>query len=508
MSIFDEFEEESKKHGKNELKTEYAEKVDKSAKPKRINPNNYDPYTGTEKIMPKWFRIAVAVFMVLVIFAVGIIIGVFAINRPGDDLAVTNEIIKLLDKYYYGDIDWNNVDASTAQALLRSISNFNGISVTSGGGTTVFGFNHTGNEYGEHYILGVMPHSSASAAVGTRVNVSISFDTVKVTDILEENADLTKYFHIQRGDKVYAINTALGTNDAFKLIDGMNNDSFSSYTSMYNALQFIMERDTGAETVYYKILLTRGGAGATLSEYKNMADISTNENSNIGYISLSEFSEESLNAIYSSAKAFRNDSRANKLILDLRYNGGGRVDVLSHIAPLFIPHTNNNLPVMKLVNKNKVERVLNINTDSVNGISSAYLGDGKENFELVVLVNGSSASASEALVGVINYYNSDATIVGTDTYGKGVAQSIFELKVGGTQYEIAIVTDYYYLPTLYNGSMQWVNYHGKTVPIDYNFYDDAIYNGLSNEDRYNIARPYYDTTKEIVTAKAIEILLS
>lgn len=507
MSIFDEFEEESRKNLENEPKVEHADKVDK-AKSKRINPNNYDPYTGTEKIMPKWFRIAVAVFMILVIFAVGIIIGVFAIDRPGDDLAVTNEIIKLLNNYYYGDIDWNNVDVSTANALLRSISNFNGISVTSGGGSTVFGFNHTGNEYGEHFILGVMPHSSASAAVGTRVNVSTNFDTVKVTDVVEENVDITKFFHIQRGDKVYAINTALGSNNSFKLINGMGNDSFSSYTSSYNALQFVMSRDMGTETVYYKILLTRGGAGATLSEYKNMADSSTDENSNIGYISLSEFSEESLNAIYESAASFRKDSRANKLILDLRFNGGGRVDVLSHIAPLFIPHSSDNLPVMKLVNKNNVQRVLNIDTKSVNGISSAYLGDSKDDFELVVLVNGSSASASEALVGVINYYNPNATIVGTDTYGKGVAQSVFELKVEGTQYEIAIVTDYYYLPTLYNGSMQWTNYHGKTVPIDYNFYNDAIYNGLSDEDRYNLARPYFDMTKEIVTSKAIEILLS
>lgn len=504
MGIFDEFEEESKKSNESEPKTEKSDKVDMNAKQKRINPNNYDPYTGTEKIMPKWFKIAVAVFMILVIFAVGIIIGVFAISGPSDDLAVTNEIIKLLDNYYYGDIDWNSVDVSTAQALLKAISNFNGISVTAGSGSTVFGFNHTGNEYGEHFILGVMPHSSASVAVGKRVNVSTYLDVVTVTDI---DADVdTHYYNIRRGDKVFAINTPFGSKNSFKLIDGMSNDSFSAYTGAYNALQFVMARETGAETIYYKVTLTRGGAGATLSEYKNLADISTDENSNIGYISLSEFSEESLGAMYQSAAAFRNDSRANKLILDLRYNGGGRVDVLSHIAPLFIPHSNNNLPVMKLVNKNKYEKVLNINTTAVNGISSAYLGNDKENFELVVLVNGSSASASEALVGVINYYNNDAIIVGTDTYGKGVAQSIFETNIDGIDYEIAIVTDYYYLPTLYNGSMQWVNYHGKTVPIDYNFFDDAIYNELSNEDRFNIARPYYDMTKEVVTAKAIELL--
>lgn len=503
MSIFDEFEEESKKSIENEPKVEVAEKVDKHTPPKRINPNNYDPYTGTEKIMPKWFRIAVAVFMILVIFAVGIIIGVFAINRTGDELAVTNEIIKLLDTYYYGDIDWNSVDASTASALLQSISNFNGISVSASGGTTVFGFNHVNNEYGEHFVQAVMPHSSASTATGTRVSVSTTLDTVTITDIVVE----TNYFNMRRGDKVYAINTPLGSNNSFKLLNGMSNESFNSYTGSYNALQFVMERETDTETIYYKILLTRGGAGSTLSEYKNLSDISTDENSNIGYISLTTFTEESLKEIYSSAAAFRNDTRANKLILDLRYNGGGRVDVLCNIAPLFIPHSNDKLPVMKLVNKNKIERVLNINTTAVNGISSAYLGEGKENFELVVLVNGNSASASEALVGVIDYYNSDATIVGMDTYGKGVAQSIFELTAGGTKYEIAIVTDFYYLPTLYNGSMQWVNYHGKTVPIDYNFYADENYYNLSIEDRYNLARPYYDITKEVLTSKAIELLL-
>ena len=62
---------------------------------------------------------------------------------------------------------------------------------------------------------------------------------------------------------------------------------------------------------------------------------------------------------------------------------------------------------------------------------------------LVVLVNGDSASASELLTGALKYYKL-ATIVGTQTFGKGIVQSYFHLS--NNKGWVKMTTDAYYTP--------------------------------------------------------------
>ena len=63
--------------------------------------------------------------------------------------------------------------------------------------------------------------------------------------------------------------------------------------------------------------------------------------------------------------------------------------------------------------------------------------------KLVVLVNGYSASASELLTGALKDYNL-ATIVGTQTFGKGIVQSFFHISENGGWAKMT--TDAYYTP--------------------------------------------------------------
>ena len=62
---------------------------------------------------------------------------------------------------------------------------------------------------------------------------------------------------------------------------------------------------------------------------------------------------------------------------------------------------------------------------------------------IILLVNGESASASEVLTGALKD-NSWATVVGTKTFGKGIAQGIFDLPDGSA---LKLTTAYYYVPS-------------------------------------------------------------
>lgn len=101
-----------------------------------------------------------------------------------------------------------------------------------------------------------------------------------------------------------------------------------------------------------------------------------------------------------------------KVILDLRGNGGGYVSAARDLLSLWID--SENIATQKSKHSNDIA------TTTQSG--KAILKDMKT----VVLVNGSTASASEITAGALQDYGK-ATIVGETTYGKGVVQQLMEL---------------------------------------------------------------------------------
>ncbi len=128
----------------------------------------------------------------------------------------------------------------------------------------------------------------------------------------------------------------------------------------------------------------------------------------IGLIQLMSFNEHSYSETKSALDTLRAQG-AEAMILDMRYNGGGFVDQCLGIAELFVPKGT----VVSLRYKDRPEQV------------SSSSGEGLE-MPLVVLVNGGTASASEILGGAIQDRRA-GTLVGTQTFGKGLVQSIFYL---------------------------------------------------------------------------------
>ena len=100
---------------------------------------------------------------------------------------------------------------------------------------------------------------------------------------------------------------------------------------------------------------------------------------------------------------------AQKLVLDLRGNPGGLLDVCTKIADVFL------------------DKGTIVYTKYKDGKKDYYYSDEKkEDMPLVVLVNGGSASASEIVSGALKD-RKRAKLVGTQTFGKGIVQRLFNL---------------------------------------------------------------------------------
>ena len=124
------------------------------------------------------------------------------------------------------------------------------------------------------------------------------------------------------------------------------------------------------------------------------------------------------------------DKGAKSLILDLRGNGGGLINEAVSIVNLFVKKDT------KIVEtKGKVE--------SANATYTTRREPIDTNIPLVILVNGSSASASEIVSGALQDFHR-ATIIGTRTYGKGLVQSTRQLPYNGG---LKLTTAKYYLPS-------------------------------------------------------------
>lgn len=121
------------------------------------------------------------------------------------------------------------------------------------------------------------------------------------------------------------------------------------------------------------------------------------------------------------------DKGVNKVILDLRGNGGGYVSAAKDVLSLWIDG--------QLVAQQKSrDGVYNEQTYASRG--QAILSD----MQTVVLVNGSSASASEIVAGALKDYEK-ATLIGEKTYGKGSVQSLINMD-GGEMLRVTIAKWY------------------------------------------------------------------
>jgi len=208
------------------------------------------------------------------------------------------------------------------------------------------------------------------------------------------------------------------------------------------------------EPDYVDVTVIRGKVESPTVEYEM-------KESGIGYLQITEFDDvttEQFMTAYDDLYA----QGMKAMILDLRSNGGGNLDTVLNIGDRMLP-----------------KGIITYTEDKA-GKREEYKSRGKSviDIPLVVLTNGYTASASELLTGALHDYGL-ATVIGTNTYGKGIVQTIYPLSDGSG---IKITTSRYYTP---NG----VCIHEVGIAPDIELeYDSELYSAekIDNQLEYAI----------------------
>ena len=149
-----------------------------------------------------------------------------------------------------------------------------------------------------------------------------------------------------------------------------------------------------------------------------------------GFVQLSDFTDKSAAELKIAISELLKNHQIESLIIDIRNNGGGLIDEAVKIVGYFVPKGSE---VVQTKGKSKfTERIYKTPTEPL-----------FPNLNLAILVNRSSASASEILAGAIQDLDR-GLIIGERTFGKGLVQNIRPLGYGGN---LKITTAKYYIPS-------------------------------------------------------------
>ena len=150
----------------------------------------------------------------------------------------------------------------------------------------------------------------------------------------------------------------------------------------------------------------------------------------IGYVRLTQFIKGSSDDLRRAVGQMMQEG-VKGIVLDLRFNGGGLLDEAVEIANIFLDGGT-------IVTQEDGQGHVRGREDARRGRALA------PDVPLVVLVNESSASASEIVSGALQDHDR-AVIVGTRSFGKGSVQNVFELSGGEAAFKLT--TQYYKLPS-------------------------------------------------------------
>lgn len=346
------------------------------------------------------------------------------------DQAFINKLENLYSKiekefYFEENIDKEDMHNAVYKALLSSLSD-------------KYSEYYTAEEYEELF----MESEGTYYGIGSYVTM----DTVKGYAYLAGVFDDSPASRagMRDGDYIYKVNGVdvggYSLNDIVALIKGPENTD----------VNITVYREGAPD--YIDFVVTRGKIYSPTVTSRMLTD-------EIGYIKIQEFDDITkgqFKEAYDGIK--KNDAKA--LIIDLRSNGGGNLDTVLEVCEQILP-------------KGLITYI-----EYKNGTREEYRCNGKNEIKipLVVLTNGYTASASELMTGAIRDYKL-GTIIGTNTFGKGIVQSVFS---NGDGTGIKLTTASYYTP-----SGECIHLKGIAPDIELEYDSELYYSeGIDNQLEY------------------------
>ncbi len=312
-----------------------------------------------------------------------------------------NAIDSVLESFYFGDVDDETAKDNIYKAYLSSY----------GDKYTMY---YTADEYkalkestnGKFYGIGAVCQLSGEGGV-------------LLVDVYDNGAGYQA--GLRSGDRVVNIDgrdiTDMELSSAVALIKGDKGTSVTlEVIRGTERLTFSAVRDAvEAKTVSYTLL-----------------------DNNIGYLSISQFEEVTTKQFKAAVEDLQSQGMKG-LVIDIRNNPGGLLDTVVGMLKYMLPDG------------------LIVYTEDKQGNRKEYKGQDNDEFNLplAVIVNGNSASASEIFAGAIQDYGK-GTIIGTQTYGKGIVQTVKPLTDGSA---IKFTIAKYFTP-------KGQDIHGKGVTPD------------------------------------------
>ncbi len=202
-----------------------------------------------------------------------------------------------------------------------------------------------------------------------------------------------------------ALKAGIKSGDEIISVDGKSVEGF-----ILNQVSKLIRGDAGTVV---NIGIKRGDNKLSFNIKREIVIVSSVEskvlNNNIGYLKITDFNENTTEQVESVLADF-DKKKITKIILDVRDNLGGSLLTVTEILNFFVPEG----PLLYVDYRAFGEEVIESTLD-------------KQKYKVCVLVNELSASASEIFAGAIQD-RGVGKIIGTTTYGKGVVQSLVELK--------------------------------------------------------------------------------
>ncbi|MBS3819592.1 S41 family peptidase [bacterium] len=177
----------------------------------------------------------------------------------------------------------------------------------------------------------------------------------------------------------------------------------------------------------------------------------------VGYIFIRNFAKTTTQEFEDKMSQLK-EKGMEKLILDMRGNGGGTFAQSVELADEFLPK---GALVVSIKGRNK----------KYDQEFKAHRNDQYENLPLIILINHGTASAPEIVSGAIKDHDR-GLIVGDDSWGKGLVQTVFPV---GSDAAVALTTAKYYTPS------------GRSIQRDYTHIEDYFYSEKVPEEEREVS---------------------
>ena len=343
----------------------------------------------------------IALIFVVTGAVIGGLFGRMPFLRTSADTSITperviadyTEALDVIDKNYVGNVDHEKITDSSIQGMLWTLDPHSSF--------------FTRDEFKKLY------EEQSSEFYGIGVSILQHRDGVYVQSVIPNTP----------ADKA-----GLRYGDRFLQVDGKDATDWTSADVSKNV--------RGEKGTTVKIKVGRAGAaqplefdivrgGVPLPSIRNYFMLSNG----IGYIGLSGGFQETTAEELDTAIADLKKQGMKSLVLDLRGNPGGLLPQAIEVVSRFVP---GGQTVVSVKGRARYAQSQDLRATS---------GENQD-FPLVVMINGNSASASEIVAGAIQDYGR-GLIVGTDSFGKGLVQRVFPLPYGTG---LTLTTARYYTP--------------------------------------------------------------